>query len=194
MGIQCYASCISKKVKVWKLMEYWDLYDADRKSLGRVHQRGFALPQGTYHLVVSIWTVNANNEILLTLRSPAKDLFPNYWETTAGAVLAGETSKQGAARELFEETGIVVSEDELVFLETNEKKNAFVDLFIAQKDIKCTDIVLQEGETVDAKWVSVHELERIIKRGELAFPVAQRFEQVRIQFEAFLKNRSQHNS
>ena len=168
-------------------MEYWDLYDAERRSLGRVHQRGVALPPGAYHLVVSIWTINANNEILLTLRSPDKDLFPDCWENTAGSVLAGETSRQGAVRELFEETGIVVSEDELWFLGTKEKKHAFVDMFVVQKDIKYSDITLQQGETVDAKWVSFPELQRIIKRGELAFPVAQRFVQIREQFEGFLK-------
>jgi 8-oxo-dGTP pyrophosphatase MutT (NUDIX family) len=170
-------------------MEYWDLYDADRQCLGRLHQRGVALPYGTYHLVVSIWTVNTNQEVLLTLRSPEKELFPNYWENTAGSVLAGETSEQGAARELFEETGIAVSKDELYFLGTKEKKNAFVDLFMVQKDITLSDIKLQKGETVDAKWVTLPELNAIIKRGELAFPVAQRFEQVRATFEELLKKK-----
>jgi 8-oxo-dGTP pyrophosphatase MutT (NUDIX family) len=167
-------------------MEYWDLYGADRKSLGRVHPRGFELPLGTFHLVVSIWTVNANREILLTLRSPEKDLFPGFWENTAGSVVAGENSKQGAMRELFEETGIVVSPEELFFLGTQEKRNAFVDMFMVKKNIKRCDIQLQKGETVDAKWVTLAELDAMITRGELAFPVERRLFQIRSQFEAFL--------
>jgi 8-oxo-dGTP pyrophosphatase MutT (NUDIX family) len=170
-------------------MEFWDLYDEKRQSLGLLHKRGGDLPLGTFHLVVSIWTVNTKREVLLTLRSPEKDLFPDFWENTAGSVVAGENSKQGAVRELFEETGIVVSQEELFFLGTQEKRNAFVDMFMIQKDIQRSDIRLQAGETVDAKWVTLAELDEMIGRGELAFPVERRLSQIRNQFEAFLFKR-----
>jgi len=39
------------------------------------------------------------------LRHPNKKEYSNYWENTGGSVLSGETSKVGAIRELFEETG-----------------------------------------------------------------------------------------
>jgi len=87
-------------------MELWDLYDKDRRPLGIIHKRGDRLKRGTYHLAVGIWTVNSNNELLITLRDKAKKEWPSLWENTAGSVLKGETSLQGAVRELFEETGI----------------------------------------------------------------------------------------
>lgn len=89
------------------MQEYWDLYDENRRPLGETHLRGLALPKGTYHIVVEVWTVNSKGEILLTLRDPKKETYPDKWECTGGSILAGETSKTGAVRELFEEIGIM---------------------------------------------------------------------------------------
>ena len=87
------------------MQELWDLYDIKRNPLGLTHVRGTRMRRGTYHIAVGIWTVNDRNEILITLRSPEKHDWPDLWENTAGSLLAGETSRQGAVRELFEEPG-----------------------------------------------------------------------------------------
>ena len=36
-------------------MEYWDLYDADRKPLGRTHLRGDKFADGEYYICCEIW-------------------------------------------------------------------------------------------------------------------------------------------
>ena len=82
---------------------------------------------GEYHIVVEVWTVNNDGEILLTLRHPDKKEYPNFLENTGGSTVAGETSREGAVRELFEETGIVAAENELFYLGTNIGKAAFID-------------------------------------------------------------------
>ena len=87
------------------MQELWDLYDIKRNPLGLTHVRGTRMRRGTYHIAVGIWTVNDRNEILITLRSPEKHDWPDLWENTAGSLLAGETSRQGAVRELFEDKG-----------------------------------------------------------------------------------------
>lgn len=168
------------------MAEYWDLYDTDRKALGRTHLRGLPLPENTYHVVVSIWTVNQENKLLVTLRSEEKELYPNLWENTSGSVVSGETSRQGALRELKEETGIVATDDELVFLGTARKRFSFVDIYLVRKTVENQAIRLQKGETSAYKWVTLSELEEIHRQGELAFPVAYRFEQFRTVFETLL--------
>ncbi|MFA6784555.1 MAG: NUDIX domain-containing protein [Sphaerochaeta sp.] len=165
------------------MTEYWDLFDTYRQPLARQHKRGVPLVEGTFHVVVSVWTVNEKNEILLTLRSPQKELYPNVWENTSGSVLAKESSRAGAKRELQEETGIVANEDELLFLGTARKASAFVDVYMVKKNQKDLTITLQDGETVDFKWVTLSELDQIVERGELAFPVAYRFSQFRVVIE-----------
>ncbi len=157
------------------MQELFDLYDNDRKALHRVHQRGVPLPIDTYHVVVSVWTINERQQILLTLRSDQKHLMPNLWESTSGSVQAGEASLDAALRELHEETGIIASPDEITFLGTTRKAASFVDIFIVRKNVDLSEIVLQADETVDAKWVSFSQLQAMEKRGDLAFPISYQF-------------------
>lgn len=167
-------------------MEKWDLFDEKRQPLNRTHTRGNEMVIGENHIVVDIWTVSSDREILLTLRHPDKEIYPNFWENTGGSVLTGETSRLGAARELFEETGINVKENELVLLGTRKETTAFVDTYIVRKDIAISDLTMQEGETADAKWVNLEELDQMIVNGDIASPVAERLQPLRSKFEGFL--------
>jgi len=157
------------------MLELFDLYDIERKALGRVHQRGIPLPKGIYHVVVSVWTINERQQILLTLRSAQKHLMPNLWESTSGSVQAGESSLEAALRELQEETGIVAASDEIVFLGTTRKGASFVDIFVVRKKVDLSEIVLQAEETVAAKWVTFAQLQDMERQGELAFPISYQF-------------------
>ena len=87
------------------MTEYFDLYTADRRKLGRKIQRGAPIPHGEYHIVVQIMSVNSLGEILLTQRVPQKTS-GGRWECSGGCAVSGETSREAAVRELFEETGI----------------------------------------------------------------------------------------
>lgn len=155
--------------------ELFDLYTNERIALGRVHQRGVPLPKDIYHVVVSVWTINDRQQILLTLRSPQKHLMPNLWESTSGVVQAGEDSLKAALRELQEETGIVASPKEITFLGTARKAASFVDIYIVRKKVDLSEIILQEEETVAAKWVTFSQLQAMERKGELAFPISYEF-------------------
>lgn len=169
------------------MSELWDLYDEDRNPLHKTHPRGKRLPKGSYHLAVGIWTVSDDNRLLLTLRSPEKRDWPSYWENTAGSVLAGETTRQGAVRELREETGLRVSEDDLVFLGTERGRSTIGDCFVVRKSFSLSDIVFQKGETVDARLVTLSELDALIAEGLVAPPVARRLTEVRASLIAFME-------
>lgn len=166
-------------------MEKWDLFNENRELIHKTHNRRDEMKLGEYHIVVEIWTINSKNEILLTLRHPDKEKYPNFWENTAGSVLSGEGSKAGAVRELFEETGISASEDELQLLGTAKEKTAFVDTYIVRKDYEISELTMQEGETADAQWVSLEELDKMISLGIIAPPVARRFSLLREKLEEF---------
>jgi 8-oxo-dGTP pyrophosphatase MutT (NUDIX family) len=164
-------------------MELWDLYDRERRPLGRTHVRGVPCQPGEYHIVVTVWTVDSSGNILLTLRDPAKESYPNTWENTGGSALAGETSRGAAVRELLEETGITAVEEELVLLGTQTTRDAHVDHYLLQRDISLNDLRLQPGETVDARWVTPAELNARIADLSLAKPIGEQFEGIRETFE-----------
>ena len=66
------------------MKEVWDLYDAKGNKTGYTLVRGRPIPEGCYHLVVSVWIINNRGEYLLSQRHPDKP-YPLRWECT-GAV------------------------------------------------------------------------------------------------------------
>ena len=160
-------------------MELWDLLDKDRNPLGITHPRGrqYPMPRGTYHTVVSVFTVDAQNRLLLTLRAPTKGMYPDYWEFTGGSGVAGEDSLTSAHRELVEETGIDCPAEELTFLGTIREPSAFMDCYLCRPDKAGEDVAvtLQEWETVDYKWVTFCDFETMIHKGLIPPPCAMRY-------------------
>jgi 8-oxo-dGTP pyrophosphatase MutT (NUDIX family) len=170
-------------------MELWDLFDAQRKPLNRTHLRGTPCAAGEFHIVVSIWTVDSRGNFLLTLRDPAKESYPNTWENTGGSVLAGETSRQAAVRELAEETGILAVETALILIGTESTRDSFVDHYLLCRDIPLDEVRLQAGETADAKWVTLPELEQMIADLSLAKPIGEQFNRIKASLLLFLKEK-----
>lgn len=173
------------------MMELWDLLDKDRRPLGKTHPRGrqYPMPAGTYHTVVLIFTVDCEGKLLLTRRAPTKGMYPNFWEVTGGSGVAGEDSLTSAARELHEETGLSArGAQDLVLLGTLREPSAFMDIYIFRLDVRGEDVTLtlQEGETVEAKWVSFYTWDSMIQQGEVPPPVALRYGFVRAALEALL--------
>ena len=144
--------------------ELWDLYDKDRKPLGRTVERGAPLPEGTYHLAVQIAPLNSRGEILLTRRADSKPKYPGCWEIPGGCAKAGEDSLTAACRELLEETGIAVGPEDMTLLTQLLVPTAHFDLYAVTADVPLTQLSLQPGETDQAQWLPLEAwLERVGK-------------------------------
>ena len=148
------------------MAEYWDLFDGERRPLGRLHRRGDPLPEGCYHQVVHVWIRDDAGRFLLSQRHPDKP-WPLYWEATGGAVVAGENPADGARREVEEELGIRLPEEagRLLFSERREKD--FHDVWLYRWNGELSQLRLQEQEVVDARWVTYGELCRMERDGKL---------------------------
>ena len=155
-------------------MELWDLYDENRNPIGMEHMRGSEIPDGCYHLVVHVWIRNRKGQYLISQRSANRPTFPLMWETVGGSVLKGETSLQGAIREVKEEVGIDIidTENKLVFSQVRKQINGkiFNDILdvwlfesngVVQLDNATTDEVAQ------TKWLTVAEINELYKTGQL---------------------------
>lgn len=160
-------------------MELWDLVDEHRRPLGKTHPRGrqYPMPAGTYHTVVTVITVDTDGWVLLTRRAPTKGMYPGYLEVTGGSGIVGEDSLTSALRELREETGLCPPADDLELLGTLREPSAFMDIYLYRLPGKGSDtpIMLQDGETVDACFVTFRRFEEMIHKGAIPPPVAMRY-------------------
>ena len=146
-------------------MEYFDLYTYDRKPLGKKVLRGAPIPFGEYHIVVQVMTVNSKGEILLTQRVPEKTS-GGKWECSGGCAISGENSRGAAVRELFEETGISASPDELELDWTITTDSMLRDFYVVVKDMPLEKLRLQVAEVCAAKWVSFERLCEMSQNGQ----------------------------
>lgn len=156
-------------------MELWDLVDGDRNKLGKVHRRGIDLNPGEYHVVVEVITVNVDGRILLTQRDAVKT-YPLLWEITGGSITAGETSIEGAARELEEETGLVAAPEQLTKIGELKYGHYFRDSYIwkTADNINPAAMKLQAGEVCGAQLVTFDELELLHEKGQTVPSVLER--------------------
>ena len=155
-------------------MEYNDIYDKQRNLTGRVHLRGTRWEPGEYGLVVCVWVYDGQGKILLTKRAPEKS-FPGTWENSGGAAKRGETSRQAIARELYEETGIRASEDEFELIATEQEGNMHYDHYCLHRTTPLEQIVLQPGETSDARWATFEEISTLIAQKKICYVIGRQF-------------------
>lgn len=145
-------------------MELWDVLDENGNKTGRLVERGKPMEKGDYHLVVFSWIVNSEGNFLISKRSQYK-LGAGKWEPVGGAVIAGETSLQGALREVKEELGICLNADEGIFikrLKFDTNYSWFGDIWLFNHDVDLSEVVLQKEEVSDVGWATKDEILNLI--------------------------------
>ncbi len=153
-------------------MEYWDIYDAEKKRTGRLMKRNdWCLKDGEYHLSVLGVVVRPDGRYLITKRVMTKAWAPGWWEVSGGAVQAGEESYDAVLREVREETGLDVSGAEGGYVFTYHRENPgegdnyFVDVYRFVLDFTEEDLKLQTEETDGYRLATVEEIKELAEQG-----------------------------
>lgn len=147
-------------------VEFWDAYYGDGTLAGCDLIRGEKIPDGLRHAVAEVFVMHRDGTVLMTQRDYSKPNYPGFWESSAGgSVLKGERIKDGAKRELLEETGITVGDDleDLYYIVTD---TTIYQGYLCVTDIDKEDIRLQEGETAAFRWVDWQEFGKIFYSGQ----------------------------
>lgn len=148
------------------MSELMDIYTRDGRHIGtKSRDECHSKNPGFYHKPVWIWIINDDNKILVQKRASVKKSFPNYWDTpSAGHVLAGETSIEGAIRETKEELGIDTFEKdyEFVFEYISDVTWEIGQVYLIKLNVEINDIILQEEEVDEVKWLSLDEFKDLL--------------------------------
>ncbi len=166
-------------------MEQIDIYDQNGNPTGKIVSRETPLGKGEYRLAVGIWIQDSSGRIFLTRRSMEKSYAPGKWENPAGHVQAGETPEYAVIRELWEETGISVKTEQLIFLGASCAHPYLGRDYGVRLDVALQDVKLQAGETCEAKWVSFSEFVRMIEAGEFPPSLIEHLKEYRSAFLRF---------
>ena len=89
------------------------------------------------------------------------------WECTGGSALAGENSLIAAVREVQEEAGLRVSADFGECVMSIFREGSIKDIWLFRQSFPLDQIVLQPGETCDARYASEKEIIQMRDAGTL---------------------------
>ena len=135
--------------------------------------------------------MDKNNNLFLTQRDERKE-HGLKWECSGGSVIIGEDTLLGVHREVEEESGLDIEKEifKLIGTETVDEDHVIADIYLAILDyIDLSKVKFQEGETVDAKIVSIEEFEQMKENDLIAKNVEKCYERfLKPYYEKNLKN------
>ena len=116
-------------------------YDDNMNEIG-TYARSVVHYNGMWHRVVQCWVVGASPtgpRVYLQRRSFEKKSHPGRYDITAGGhVSAGETPRAAMIREIWEETGLELEEDQLIevaeFREISGNDHELATIFVRRDD------------------------------------------------------------
>ena len=158
-----------------ELLEYYD--EKNEKKLG-IAERSNIHKNNLWHREVGIWILNEQNELLIQRRSPNKKSNPNKLSITAGHVDVNEREITAALREIKEEIGLDYNEDDLelidIFKNEQEGNYCFSYTYLVKTNAKIEDMIMQEDEVSELKYITIEEVEERIKKEDDEMPLAKK--------------------
>lgn len=157
--------------------ELVEVLTEDGKSVGENISKLTAHKQGICHGISAVALIDNSGRLLIQKRAVTKKDEPNKWDLSgAGHIDVDETPKRAAVREIYEELGINIGENELKLIDTYLNKvklneeiyiNHFTYLFLVQKDISIDDIVMQKSEVSNIMFVNKKEYIDLLNNGDM---------------------------
>lgn len=154
------------------MQEMIDIYDGNRNLTGTtIPREGAFLTEGQYMLYVLALIEDASGRFLITQRSLDKHWGAGWWEVTGGGVRAGESSLGALRREVPEEVGLELGDEDhspVYSYENVDLKrgdNYFVDIYHLRLDFDKSDVSLVDGEAIDFRLATWDEITQLAQEG-----------------------------
>lgn len=175
------AWCLSMKTDVnYKFDEMLDILDENGIRTGEVRSRKDVHALGLWHRIALLVIANDRNEILIQQRGISVSKYPGLWDlSVASHVQSGQTSLNTILREVNEEIGfqiprkITVMDFQFVTSFRNQHiagdiiENQYYDLFLLRENINIDQIVFNDNEVQNVKYINYTKLQEMVAAKEM---------------------------
>lgn len=141
----------------------YEVLDEHGLPTGQILDRETVHKDQLWHAVVNVWIINSKNELLMQLRAPGADLFPNVWDVSIGTHLQPQESPVVAAlRCLQTELGVSATTEKLEHLFNVQSANPMANntfhkvlghVFLLQQDLNLVDVHVDPAKISRLEWV-----------------------------------------
>lgn len=145
-------------------LELLDVYDDNGVKTGKVVKRGAkdsSFNTGEHIAVAIIYIENDNDEFLIQKTSRQKG---GIYSSTGGHVNHNEEPIDTIKREVEEELGIDISDDDIIDLGYINFDFPIRFIFYLKRNIDLNDIVLQKEEVESVSYMTCNEIRNIIEK------------------------------
>lgn len=151
------------------MTEYWDVCDRNGRKLGYTKRSDEEFLDGEYHLGASVWIADSKGKLLIQKRAASKRTGPSLWSITGGKVQAGECSIEACVREVKEELGFVLDEQDIRFLYRSTGPDMLFDDYIVICDLSIEKACLNDSEVSEIRWADLDEIRVLCRNREFMY-------------------------
>lgn len=160
-------------------MEIFDIVDENGMPTGKTVERKEAHRNGIPHRTSHVWIARRHDgevQILLQKRCTTKDSYPGCYDiSSAGHIPTGVDFVPSALRELKEELGLTISEDELIECGTRKislddefygepfHDRQFSKIFLLWLDRDESEFTIQKEEIDSVRWMNFYDCKKAVE-------------------------------
>ena len=145
--------------------EVLDLYDNNFNKLNKtIIRRVDEIPENT-NIMLSYVLIKNDDKYLLEQATKRNNF---KWAIPGGHFLTNETAERGLRRELEEELGLKNIDFKHVDTIKYPYNNYIFNIYLIEKKINISDLILQPDEVVQVKWYSKDDIMKLIEEEKIA--------------------------
>ncbi|MBN2546299.1 MAG: NUDIX domain-containing protein [Spirochaetes bacterium] len=156
------------KKKIGTQLEFFDIVDESGSIIAKKTRKKCHDGSKLLHPVVHVHIINSKKMILLQKRALSKEIQPGKWDTSVGGhIQSGETVINAILRESFEETGIKINPDNLIFVKKYifesdiERELVYTHVYYSDEKVK-----FQKSEIDEVNFFTKNEVIRLINENK----------------------------
>lgn len=144
--------------------ELLQVFDENKNMLNESVKRSLKknLTNGKHFMIILMFIEN-DGKFLIQKSSIEKG---SEYATTGGHVTYCDNGFITCKKEVSEELGIQLKDDEIEYIDTIDYKNCFCEIYYSSKYINVSELKLQDEEVECVNWFSKEEIENLIKNNQ----------------------------